>query len=83
LTFNKLDCPDSPSGRDWTRDLSTSCCTPRVPATQRTGLTAPTINAAFGELERLSFVSEVTGRKRGRGYSYRRFVERLSAAGGV
>jgi Fic family protein len=52
-------------------------------ATQKTGLTAPTINAAFGELERLGIVSEVTGRKRGRVYSYRRFVELLSDAGGV
>lgn len=51
--------------------------------TQKTGLTAPTINAAFGELERLGIVSEVTGRKRGRVYSYRRFVELLSDAGGV
>jgi Fic family protein len=52
-------------------------------AKQKTGLTAPTINAAFGELERLGIVSEVTGRKRGRVYSYRRFVELLSDAGGV
>jgi Fic family protein len=52
-------------------------------ATQKTGLTAPTINAAFGELERLGIVSEVTGRKRGRVYSYRRFVELLSDAGGM
>lgn len=52
-------------------------------ATQKTGLTAPTINAAFGELERLGIVSEVTGRKRGRVYSYRRFVELLNDAGGV
>jgi Fic family protein len=52
-------------------------------ATRKTGLTAPTINAAFGELERLGIVSEVTGRKRGRVYSYRRFVELLSDAGDV
>jgi Fic family protein len=52
-------------------------------AIQKTGLTTPTINAAFGELERLGIVSEVTGRKRGRVYSYRRFVELLSDAGGV
>lgn len=52
-------------------------------AAQKTGLTAPTINAAFGELARLGIVSEVTGRKRGRVYSYRRFVELLSDAGGV
>src|SRR5688572_26743753 len=32
-------------------------------ASQKTGLSAPTINAAFGELERLGIVSEVTGRK--------------------
>ena len=52
-------------------------------ATQKTGLTAPTINAAFGELERLGIVAEVTGRKRGRVYSYSRFVELLSDGGGV
>ncbi|NNB98393.1 Fic family protein [Corallococcus exiguus] len=36
----------------------------------RTGLTAPTVNAALADLERLGIVEEVTGRKRGRVFAY-------------
>lgn len=45
---------------------------------QRTGLTAPTVNAALADLERLGIVEEVTGRKRGRVFSYRRYLAILS-----
>nr|WP_283193531.1 winged helix-turn-helix transcriptional regulator [Rhizobium sp. AN80A] len=38
---------------------------------QITGLSAPTVNAALADLERLGSVDEVTGRKRGRVLSYR------------
>ena len=44
----------------------------------RTGLTAPTINAALADLVRLGVVEEVTGKRRGRVYSYRGYVEILS-----
>jgi Fic family protein len=32
---------------------------------EQTGLTAPTVNAALGDLQRLKIVDEVTGRRRG------------------
>lgn len=44
---------------------------------ERTGLTAPTINAALADLERLGIVQEVTGRKRGRVFGYRGYLEIL------
>lgn len=44
----------------------------------RTGLTAPTVNAALADLERLEIVQEVTGRKRGRVFGYRRYLAILS-----
>lgn len=40
-------------------------------AVERTGLTAPTVNAAFADLTSLGIVEEVTGRRRGRVFSYR------------
>ncbi len=43
----------------------------------RTGLTAPTVNAALADLERLGIVEEVTGRRR-RVFGYRRYVAILS-----
>jgi Fic family protein len=51
-------------------------------ATQKAGLTMPTINAAIGELQRLGIVTEVTGRKRGRVYCYRAFVDLLGDGAG-
>jgi Fic family protein len=44
----------------------------------RTGLTAPTINAALADLERLGIVEEVTGRRRGRVFAYRRYLSILN-----
>ncbi|GGG17861.1 cell division protein Fic [Rhizobium wenxiniae] len=41
---------------------------------QITGLSAPTVNAALADLERLGIVDEVTGRKRGRVFSYQRYL---------
>ncbi|TDN67256.1 Fic family protein [Paraburkholderia sp. BL10I2N1] len=41
---------------------------------ERTGLTAPTVNAALADLERLGVVEEVTGRRRGRVFGYRRYL---------
>ncbi|OCJ23524.1 cell filamentation protein Fic [Agrobacterium sp. B131/95] len=45
---------------------------------QMTGLSAPTVNAVLADLERLGIVEEVTGRKRGRVFSYRRYLAILS-----
>ncbi|MGO9235431.1 MAG: Fic family protein [Methylocella sp.] len=44
----------------------------------RTGLTAPTINAALADLQRLSVVDEVTGRRRGRVFGYRAYLDILN-----
>ncbi|WP_342629522.1 hypothetical protein AAC691_07290 [Nguyenibacter vanlangensis] len=44
----------------------------------QTGLSAPTVNAALADLERFDIVEEVTGRKRGRVFSYRRYLAILS-----
>lgn len=38
----------------------------------------PTVNAALADLERLGIVEEVTGRKRGRVFRYRRYLSRSS-----
>src|SRR3954453_1056257 len=54
---------------------------PYVTATllvERTGLAAPTINAALADLERLGVVEEVTGRRRARVFGYRRYLAILS-----
>ena len=45
---------------------------------QQTGLSAPTVNAALADLERFGIVEEITGRKRGRVFSYRRYLAILS-----
>jgi Fic family protein len=44
----------------------------------RTGLSAPTVNAALADMERLGIVEEVTGRRRGRVFGYRRYLAILS-----
>ena len=43
----------------------------------RTGLSAPTVNAALADLERLGVVEEVTGRRRGRVFAYRAYLDIL------
>ena len=45
---------------------------------ERTGLSAPTVNAALADLERLGVVDEITGKKRGRVFGYRRYLAILS-----
>lgn len=45
---------------------------------QRTGLTAPTVNAALADLAQLGIVQEVTGRRRGRVYAYRAYLDILN-----
>ncbi|MGA7675418.1 MAG: Fic family protein [Rhizomicrobium sp.] len=49
-------------------------------AVERSGLTMPTVNSAFAELQRLSILTEVTGRRRGRVYCYKAFIDVLSDA---
>ncbi len=44
----------------------------------RTGLTPPTINAALADLQRLEIVEEITGRRRGRVFSYRAYLDILN-----
>lgn len=41
-------------------------------------LSSPTVNAALADLERLGVAEEVTGRRRGRVYSYRRYLSILA-----
>ena len=43
-----------------------------------TGLSAPTVNAALADLERLGVVEEITGKRRGRVFTYRRYLAILS-----
>jgi Fic family protein len=45
---------------------------------ERTGLSAPTVKAALADLQRLGVVEEVTGRRRGRVFAYRRYLAILS-----
>lgn len=45
---------------------------------QHTGLSAPTVNAALADLERFGILEEITGRKRGRVFSYRAYLNILS-----
>lgn len=55
--------------------------TPYLTANQlveRTDLSAPTVNAALADLERLGIVDEVTGRRRGRVFGYGPYLAILS-----
>jgi Fic family protein len=45
---------------------------------ERTGLTTPTVNAALTDLVRLGIVEEVTGRRRGRVFGYKRYIAILN-----
>lgn len=44
-----------------------------------TALTAATVNKSLAHLERLGIVSELTNRRRGRVFSYRRYIDELAA----
>ena len=44
-----------------------------------TKLTSATVNTSLARLEKLGVVTELTNRKRGRVFSYRRYVEKLAA----
>lgn len=51
-------------------------------AVEHTGLTTPTVNAALAQLQTLGFVEEVTGRKRGRVFAYRAYLDILGEGPG-
>ena len=46
---------------------------------EATGLTAATVNKSLSHLESLGIVGELTNRKRGRVFSYRRYVQEVAA----
>lgn len=45
---------------------------------EKIGLSAPTVNAALADLERLGIVSEITGKRRNRVFSYQSYLDILS-----
>jgi Fic family protein len=45
---------------------------------EQTGLSAPTVNAVLADLQRIGVLDEITGRKRGRVFGYRRYLAILS-----
>lgn len=47
-------------------------------AVEKTRLTMPTVNAILDSLQRLGIIEEITGRKRGRVYAYRAYMNLLS-----
>jgi Fic family protein len=49
---------------------------------EQIGLSSPTVNAALADLERLGIVSEVTGKRRNRVFSYTAFLDILSEGTG-
>ena len=61
--------------------LQTSPFLTAAKAGERTGLTKPTINAVFEELQRLNIVTEITKKRRGRVYAYRDYLAILNEGG--
>ncbi|GAA0786792.1 Fic family protein [Roseibium denhamense] len=51
-------------------------------AVEQSGLTMPTVNAALAQLQTLGLIEEVTGRKRGRVFAYRAYLDILSEGAG-
>lgn len=45
---------------------------------EKIGLSAPTVNAALADLERLGIVTEITGKRRNRVFSYQSYLDILS-----
>ncbi len=50
-------------------------------AAEQSGLTMPTVNAALAQLQSLGLIEEITGRKRGRVFAYRGYIDILSEGG--
>jgi Fic family protein len=57
--------------------MRTTPCLTAIVAAERSGLTMPTVNAAFAQLHKLEIVQEVTGRRRDRVYAYRAYLDIL------
>jgi Fic family protein len=51
-------------------------------AAKRSGLTVPTVNAALDQLQKLGIVEEATGRRRGRVFVYRAYMDILGEGAG-
>ncbi|QFI68811.1 MloA [Sinorhizobium alkalisoli] len=51
-------------------------------AAKRSGLTVPTVNAALDQLQKLGIVEEATGRRRGRVFVYRAYMDILGDGAG-
>ena len=82
--MNALRQPESASSALRIHELmQTSPFITAPKAREHTGLTMPTINSALSDLQRLGVMHEVTGRKRGRVYSYRAFMDILSEGVGL
>ncbi|HVY42066.1 MAG TPA: hypothetical protein VG966_03485, partial [Hyphomicrobiaceae bacterium] len=58
--------------------LQTSPFLTAAKAREKTGLTKPTVNAAFEQLQALGIVEEITKRRRGRVYAYRAYLAILN-----
>lgn len=50
-------------------------------AVEKTGLTKPTINACFEQLQKLGILEEITQKKRGRVYAYKAYLAILNEGG--
>ena len=50
-------------------------------AVETTGLTKPTVNSAFEQLQKLRIVEEITKKRRGRVYAYRAYLAILNEGG--
>ena len=61
--------------------MQTSAVLTAAKAGVRTGLTKPTIGAAFDQLQALGIVEEITKKRRGRVYAYRAYLEILNEGG--
>ena len=61
--------------------LQTSPFLTAAKAGQKTGLTKPTINGAFEQLQKLGIVEEITKKRRGRVYAYRAYLAILNEGG--
>jgi Fic family protein len=52
-------------------------------AVETTGLTKPTVNSAFEQLQKLRIVEEITKKRRGRVYAYRAYLAILNEGGNL
>ncbi|GEC33483.1 hypothetical protein EFR01_36540 [Sinorhizobium fredii] len=52
-------------------------------AAKRSALTVQTVNASLDQLQRLGIVEEATGRRRGRVFVYRAYMDILSDGAGT